>query len=83
MCEQCFSRLSSENRKGEKNHTLGSSVDTLYYRMKDYVIRVCYRPRTALKKKNKVLIAHLLVFIHGMAITRRLRVKSTYSGGAV
>ena len=55
--------------------------------MKDYVSRVCNRPRTALlkkkkKKKNKVF-AHLVVFINAKARIRRVKAKFTYSRGAV
>ena len=84
VCEQYFAGFSSplkiENVK--KPHIRFVHRYAVLF-MKDYVCKVCYRPRIALKKNNKRVIAHLLVFIHGMAITRRVKAKSTYSSGAV
>ena len=52
VCEQYFAGFSSplKIKNVKKKHILGSSIDTLYYRMKDYVSKVCYRPRIAFKK---------------------------------
>ena len=51
VCEQYFAGFSSPLKiENVKNHIFGSSIDTQYYRMKDYASKVCYRPRIAFNK---------------------------------
>ena len=61
---------------------LGSSVDTVYDNMKTTYVE-CVVGLVPHLKKIKHVFAHLVVYLHGKAITRRLKAKSTYSGDAV
>ena len=61
-----------------KIKNMSKPVDIVYNRMKDYISRGL----VPLIKKKQVF-AYVVVFKHGKAITRRVKAKSTYSGGAV